>query len=154
MDEGLIAWSQDSVAGVPLRRLVGRVGAIAVADCAALGLQEDEPSASSGSKKFLLVAALILIAVVGYIGWSRMHSRSVQTESPASQMQTPAPSETSSTGVESSPKPSAELKESASPLSGEVQMAPGVKVPITGKPTITVEAPSPAANDVPVSKTL
>jgi hypothetical protein len=31
MDEGLIAWSQDSVAGVPLRRLVGRVGAIAVA---------------------------------------------------------------------------------------------------------------------------
>ena len=31
MDEGLIAWSRDSVAGVPLRRSVGRVGAIAVA---------------------------------------------------------------------------------------------------------------------------
>jgi protein TonB len=101
---------------------------------------------------------LVLAAMGGYFGWSKMHSGSTQ---PVLEAPAPVVQETPAAEVQATPmdlqtapgaKPSpAEMKGAPASLKGEVPATPGAKISSTTKPTMTVEAPDVTSKEITVA---
>ncbi len=98
-----------------------------------LGDTSDEP-ASSGGKKFILIAIVLLAApALGYFGWTKMHSAG---EAPVAQS-LPAP-----TFAPVQPKPSAAISRPSQDVNGVTATQSGGAPPVEHGPDITLSTPS------------
>lgn len=145
---------------------LGRESTVEPPAFSALRLQDEEPSADGGiKKKVLIAAAVIVVAMAGYFGWSKMHSGSApatQTEAPAVQPQTPAEPQVATPGPQAAApeqptfpavKPSpAETKAASAATKQAATMLLSPKTPAVPKPASTIGAADAQTDDVTVIK--
>ena len=145
---------------------LGRESTVEPPAFSALRLEDEGPSEGVGSKKKMLIAAVVIVvAMAGYFGWSKMHSGSApatQTEAPAVQPQTltepqvvtPEPQATApepQTFPAVKPSPS-ETKAASAPTKQAVTTMLSAKTPALPKAVTTTGAADAQADDVTVIK--
>lgn len=81
---------------------------------AALG-DDSRASGTGGTRKFLLVAVVVLAGAAGYLGWSKLHSAEGQPQAQPAPVQTAAPAPVAQTGDQAPPSAEVTPDTTASP---------------------------------------